>query len=32
MDPALYRRLLDEARSQGFDITTVVETRQQPGS
>ena len=32
MDPALYRRLLDEARGQGFDISKVVETRQQPGS
>ena len=32
MDPALYRRLLDETRSQGFDITKVMETRQQPGS
>jgi apolipoprotein D and lipocalin family protein len=32
MDPALYRWLLDDARSQGFDISKVVETRQQPGS
>jgi apolipoprotein D and lipocalin family protein len=32
MDPALYRRLLDDARSQGFDIAKVVETRQQHGS
>jgi apolipoprotein D and lipocalin family protein len=32
MDPALYRRLLDEAKRQGFDIAKVVETRQQPGS
>jgi len=33
MDQALYRRLLDDAKSQGFDVAKVVETRQQaPGS
>lgn len=33
MDPALYRRLLDEAKGQGFDVAKVVPTRQQqPGS
>jgi apolipoprotein D and lipocalin family protein len=32
MDPALYRRLLDEAKSQGFDVSKVVATRQQPGT
>jgi apolipoprotein D and lipocalin family protein len=30
LDPALYRRLLDEARAQGFDVSRLVETRQQP--
>ncbi|MEO5819828.1 MAG: lipocalin family protein [Vicinamibacteraceae bacterium] len=29
MDPALYRRLLDEAKGQGFDVAKVVATRQQ---
>ena len=32
MDAGLYRRLLDGARGQGFDVARVVETRQQPGS
>jgi lipocalin len=32
-DPALYARLLDEAKSQGFDVTKVVPTRQSgPGA
>jgi len=30
MDPTLYRRLLDEAKSQGFDVAKILETRQQP--
>ena len=30
MDPTLYRRLLDGAKGQGFDVAKVVETRQQP--
>jgi len=30
MDPALYRRLLDQAKGQGFDVAKVTETRQQP--
>lgn len=33
MDPALYARLLDEARGQGFDVTKIVPTRQSgPGA
>ena len=30
MDPALYQRLLDGARAQGFDVAKVVPTRQAP--
>jgi len=30
IDPGLYRRLLDGAKAQGFDVAKVVETRQQP--
>jgi apolipoprotein D and lipocalin family protein len=30
LDPALYRRLLDQAKGQGFDVAKIVETRQQP--
>jgi len=30
MEADLYRRLLDDARAQGFDVARVVETRQQP--
>ena len=30
MDAVLYRRLLDGAKAQGFDVAKVVETRQQP--
>ena len=30
MDAALYRRLLDGAKAQGFDVAKIVETRQQP--
>lgn len=32
MDPALYRRLLDEAKGQGFDVAKVVATPQRSGS
>jgi apolipoprotein D and lipocalin family protein len=32
LDPEIYRRLLDEAKTQGFDVTKVVETRQEPGA
>jgi hypothetical protein len=28
MDPALYQRLLDGAKAQGFDVAAVVPTRQ----
>ena len=31
MDADLYRRLLQGAKGQGFDVAKVVETRQQPG-
>jgi apolipoprotein D and lipocalin family protein len=30
MDADLYRRLLDGAKAQGFDVAKIVETRQQP--
>jgi lipocalin len=32
MDPALYHRLLDEAKGQAFDVSKVVATPQQPGT
>lgn len=32
LDPEIYQRLLDDARAQGFDVTKVVETRQEPGA
>lgn len=30
LDPGVYRRLLDDAKAQGFDVTKVVQTRQEP--
>jgi apolipoprotein D and lipocalin family protein len=32
LDSGIYRRLLDEAKAQGFDVSKVVETRQEPGA
>jgi lipocalin len=28
MDPALYQRLLDQAKSQGFDVSKMMKTEQ----
>lgn len=32
LEPGIYQRLLEEAKGQGFDVTRVVETRQEPAS
>jgi apolipoprotein D and lipocalin family protein len=32
MEPDIYQRLLDQAKGQGFDVTKVVRTRQEPAS